>query len=49
MYLNFNAIIGYVKSSGNTLTNKFLKTCFKMLFLIKERVKKKEEKMLFKH
>ena len=47
MYLNFSPIIDKVNSLGITVTNEFLKTRFKMLFLMKERVQKKEEKMLF--
>ena len=47
MYLNFSPIIDQVNSLGITVTNEFLKTRFKMLFLMKERVQKKEEKMLF--
>ena len=46
MSLNFKLIIDLVNSLGNRVTNKFLKTCLKMLFLMKERVQKKDEKML---
>ena len=49
MCLNFNQIIiDNLNSLGNTvITNKMLKTCFEMLFLMKKRVKNQKKKMLF--